>query len=939
MHEDRYSGNALDELDKYVEHYGTPRHSGRYPYGSGEHPYQHDEEFLGHVYKLRSQGLKETEIAKSMMMTTTELRSKISKATQEVKAYQTSEAVRLYAKGYSKVAIGKQMGLNESSVRLLLDPVMRSRRSKLQANVDFLKEQVEKYGMIDTGSGTELGMSSALQSVISADALRKAVKTLEEEGYSVLQLSVPQMSTGHDTKLRVLAKPGTTKSDAMKNRDKIHLVDGCYIEEGKVRKIAPPVSIDPKRIMVRYDEDGGSDKDGCIEIRPGVKDLDLGGASYAQVRIAVNGTHYIKGVAVRCRNVKDMPDGVDIIVNSNKKRGVPLLDSDPDKKQVLKPMQKDPDNPFGATIRFPEELRRAQAHYIDDNGEKQQSALNIVSEEGTWAGWTRSLPSQFLGKQSPVTAKKQLTLQHDIYADELKEIEALTNPTVKRELLNEFAGKCSSAATHMSAAAFPRQSTRLLLPFKNVKDGEIFCPGLNNGEHVIMVRYPHAGIFEIPYLTVNNNIREAKETIGNAIDACGISPKTALQLSGADYDGDTATVIPVDNLSGIRVSRMIDDLKNFNAGEEFPATETSHRMTKSERNREMGSVSNLITDMTIKGASEQELVRAVKHSMVVIDAYKHHYNYKLSEEVYGIAELKKKYQGGANAGASTLLSRSTSELHIPQRRMKFWNEMTPEEQERWKAGENIYKPTGKTYSKPKKDALGNKTGEYTKELKTDKISKMENAFDIGLDAYSLASEGKETTNRIERVYADYANSMKALERKALAEARACVDIEYSPEARKVYKKEYDELLEALEIAHRNRPLERAAQIFANKEYANKIKEMPDLDQEKKKKLKSDILKRARIRFGAGKHTIKLTDKQWEAISAGAVTKSVLQDILSNADKERVKNLAMPKSSTGIGTAKLSRARQLLRNGYSQEDVAYMIGVSVTTMMSALEKER
>lgn len=35
------------------------------------------------------------------------------------------------------------------------------------------------------------------------------------------------------------------------------------------------------------------------------------------------------------------------------------------------------------------------------------------------------------------------------------------------------------------------------------------------------------------------------------------------------------------------------------------------------------SVSNLITDMTVEGASLTEIARVVKHSMVVLDAEKH----------------------------------------------------------------------------------------------------------------------------------------------------------------------------------------------------------------------------------------------------------------------------------------------------------------------------
>lgn len=76
---------------------------------------------------------------------------------------------------------------------------------------------------------------------------------------------------------------------------------------------------------------------------------------------------------------------------------------------------------------------------------------------------------------------------------------------------------------------------------------------------------------------------------------------------------------------------------------------------------EMGKISNLITDMTLKGATQDELARAVRHSMVVIDAEKHKLDYKQSEQDNGISALRKKYQGTVDEngryheGAATLI--------------------------------------------------------------------------------------------------------------------------------------------------------------------------------------------------------------------------------------------------------------------------------------------
>ena len=64
-----------------LKHYGILRRSGRYPWGSGENPYQSLSGFLSSVHELRQKGLTEAEIARSMGITTTQLRARISMAT------------------------------------------------------------------------------------------------------------------------------------------------------------------------------------------------------------------------------------------------------------------------------------------------------------------------------------------------------------------------------------------------------------------------------------------------------------------------------------------------------------------------------------------------------------------------------------------------------------------------------------------------------------------------------------------------------------------------------------------------------------------------------------------------------------------------------------------------------------------------------------------
>ena len=215
-----------------------------------------------------------------------------------------------------------------------------------------------------------------------------------------------------------------------------------YSEDGgrSFLGLEPIRSVDGKRVHVRYADDGGADKDGIIELRRGVDDISLGNAKYAQVRIGVDNTHYLKGMAMYS---DDLPKGVDILFNTNKHSDVPKL-------EVLKPIKDDPDNPFGSTVK--------QKHYTDADGKKQLSALNIVYEEGDWGKWSKTLSSQVLSKQSTDLAKKQLELAYIAKKEEFDEIMTLTNPTVKKvsiiriNNLTGFAADCDSAAVHLKSS-------------------------------------------------------------------------------------------------------------------------------------------------------------------------------------------------------------------------------------------------------------------------------------------------------------------------------------------------------------------------------------------------------------------------------------------------------------------------------------------------------
>lgn len=891
-------------------HYGTPRHSGRYPWGSGENPYQSSTGLYGMAKQLKSEGMSDKEIAESFGMSTREYKSAYSNAKNEVRAANRAEALRLKDKGYSNTAIGQRMGVNESTVRSWMDEDIAERSSISKNTAKALKSAVDDKKYIDIGGGVENQMG------ISRTALDNAVKMLKDEGYTVHYIQTEQLGTGHKTSIKVLAPPDTTYSEVWNHKADIEFPGFHSEDKGRtIDKIGKPVSISSKRIKINYAEEGGKDKDGVIELRRGVDDISLGKAKYAQVRIAVDGTHYLKGMAMYR---DDMPDGVDIIFNTNKAKGTPMLDEKDN--SVLKPMKKDQDNPFGATIKGERELILAQRYYTDKNGKRQQSALNIVNEEGDWNTWRKSLSSQMLSKQSPMLAKKQLKLAYDLKQDEFDSIMKLENPVIRQQLLDKFADGCDSAAVHLKAAGLPRQASKVILPFPSMKENEVYAPSFRDGEEVVLIRYPHGGTFEIPRLKVNNKVPDAKKTLHNAQDAIGINAKVAERLSGADFDGDTVLVIPT-STAKIKTSKPLDGLKDFDPQRDYKAYPGMPEVKGSGFNKQqqMGNVSNLITDMTIKGATPDELARAVRHSMVIIDAEKHNLNYKQSAIDNNIAALKEKYQGGKNRGASTIISRASATAYVPVRKeLTNTKYMTDDEKKRYSKGEKIYRETGETY-------ISKKTG---KEIK--RISKSTKMAETS-DANTLSSG-----YMIETVYSEHANKLKALANKARAESRSTDYIPYSKEAHVKYKDQVDSLNSKLNIALKNRPLERKAQLIANAKVKNVYAANPDMDSDDLKKLKGRCLTEARLQTGASKQQIKIEPKEWEAIQAGAISTNKLKSIVQNSDLDVLKQLAMPREMRGVTPAQESRIKVLESRGYTLAEIADAVGVSTSTITNVLQ---
>lgn len=880
-----------------LAHYGTPRRSGRYPWGSGEQPFQNVDSFLGHIKGLKDKGMSETEIASALGVTTTQLRAHRSIAKNEKRQADIAMAQRLKDQAWSNVAIGERMGINESSVRSLLAPGAKDKADILMATGNMLKDQVDQKGYIDVGSSVERHVG------VSRGKLDNALAQLEAEGYSVHTVKVQQVGTGEFTTMKVLAPPGTTQKDVWMNRDNIRQIEEFSEDGGRTYLgLHKPLDVASDRIQVVYGPDGGADADGVIYVRPGTKDLSMGGANYAQVRIAVDGSHYLKGMAVY---KDDLPDGVDLQFNTNKKDTGNKLDA-------MKKMKTDadgnidPDNPFGSSI-------KRQIVDVDGNGkERVISAMNVVNEEGDWNNWSRNLSTQMLSKQSVTLAESQLNTTYDRKRREFDEINSLTNPEVKRQLMDEFAESADSSAVHLKAAALPRQATQVILPVNSMRDTEIYAPNYKNGERVVLVRYPHGGTFEIPELTVNNKNPEAKKLMGNAKDAVGINARVAERMSGADFDGDSVLVIP-NNSNKVKSTAALKGLKEFDPQSAYPGYEGMPKMTSKQKANEMGRVSNLINDMNIAGADGDEVARAVRHSMVVIDAEKHNLNYKQSYSDNGIADLNKKYQGKAAGGAATLISRATSPKHIDERRPRRAKDGGPVDKT---TGEKVYEKTGATY-------IDKKGREKKRTMEVDKLADTK-------DARTLSSGSP-----MEEVYANHSNRLKALANQARKESVNTKPTPYSPSAKKAYTKEVDSLNAKLNVAKKNEPRERQAQIVANSVVSSKRKANPGMEADEVKKVKSQALNAARVRTGASKTRINITDKEWEAIQAGAVSTHKLREILRNSDKDRVRDLAMPKQQKTMTSTQTARARAMLNSGYTQAEVADALGVSVSTINNAV----
>ena len=205
------------------------------------------------------------------------------------------------------------------------------------------------------------------------------------------------------------------------------------------------------------------------------------------------------------------------------------------------------------------------------------------------------------------------------------------------------------------------------------------------------------------------------------------------------------------------------------------------------------------------------------------------------------------------------------------------------------------------------------------------------------DAMTLVSEAR---HPIELAYANYANELKALANEARKESINTKPIPYDRSAREAYSKEVESLRSKLTIAQMNAPRERQAQVAAAVIYKAKKQDNPNMSAEEEKKVKAQALAEQRVRYGAKKERIEITDREWEAIQAGAIHTKMLRDILSNTDADALRERAMPNNyKNTVNSYKEQRIKALADSGYTQSEIANIVGLSASTVANVLLNER
>lgn len=939
-----------------LKHYGVKRKSGRYPWDPSLH-LPKNYKFIEDRDEMKKRGLSDNEIAKQMGLSTTVYRSKVTIAKEELKQYNMQRISKLQSEGMIIDDIAKTIGTTGQTVRNYLDEIKnpnksaRAQRVQTEAVADTLEAAVKRSKYIDVGKGVEIQMG------ISKEKLKSGLNALVESGeYEVHNLRIAQVTDkNNSTPVKVLTKKGVERSEIYKNMDKVRPVEEFAIngDARMFQQMERPKSIGWDRVHIRYaipegqkghgTNDDGAMMDGAMFLRPGVKDLNLGKASYAQVRIAVGDTHYLKGMALYGTEemFKGIPKGTDIIFNTNK-----TANKTP--QEVLKELKKNPEggapidglNPFGATVKRQNTLVDSKGNPVYKPGVKdrfgnkvpQIGSVNIVNEEGDWGSWSKALSAQFLSKQPTTVVHERLKATMKQVQDEYESIQKVTNPVIKKQLMESFVSDLESKQVHMKAAAPKGFQGHVILPVPDMKENEVYAPNYKNGEKVVLIRYPHGGRFEIPELTVNNNSVARKMISKDSPDAIGIHPKVASKMSGADFDGDTAYVIP-NNKGKFKSRDSLKELKNFDPNMYADKPGTFTPITKRYQQTLMGVVSNLITDMTLQGAPSNEIARAVKHSMVVIDAEKHKLNYKRSAEENGIDALMKRYMTHVDKVKYGDLERYNPKTRRVDKVIdpdKLKKDLTPGKEytsastiiSRHKQsvitdGYQVEVPDPKSKSGGTKMVWRNKKETYLVNMVKDA-----NVF-LGPNA-----------TKTEHHYADYINELKAFKNKVDSEMSGIKMPARDPKAAKIYAEEVLSMKDKVNQVKINRIKERQAQRMAEVSSKAEIARRSEdevLKKDEISRIKQQALNKARSMVGAERTPVTITDDEWDAVQSNAVSGTLLKELVSFMDDSQLKSLATPRANKQMTEARKSKAKALLANGYTISQVAEALGVSSSTI--------
>lgn len=939
-----------------LKHYGVKRKSGRYPWDPSLH-LPKNYKFIEDRDEMKKRGLSDNEIAKQMGLSTTVYRSKVTIAKEELKQYNMQRIAKLQSEGMIIDDIAKTIGTTGQTVRNYLDEIKnpnksaRAQRVQTEAVAQTLEDAVKRSKYIDVGKGVEIQMG------ISKEKLKSGLNALVESGeYEVHNLRIAQVTDkNNSTPVKVLTKKGVERSEIYKNMDKVRPVEEFAIngDARMFQQMERPKSIGWDRVHIRYaipegqkghgTNDDGAMMDGAMFLRPGVKDLNLGKASYAQVRIAVGDTHYLKGMALYGTEemFKGIPKGTDIIFNTNK-----TANKTP--QEVLKELKKNPEggapidgpNPFGATVKRQNTLVDSKGNPVYKPGVKdrfgnkvpQIGSVNIVNEEGDWGSWSKALSAQFLSKQPTTVVHERLKATMKQVQDEYESIQKVTNPVIKKQLMESFVSDLESKQVHMKAAAPKGFQGHVILPVPDMKENEVYAPNYKNGEKVVLIRYPHGGRFEIPELTVNNNSIARKMISKDSPDAIGIHPKVASKMSGADFDGDTAYVIP-NNKGKFKSRDSLKELKNFDPNMYADKPGTFTPITKRYQQTLMGVVSNLITDMTLQGAPSNEIARAVKHSMVVIDAEKHKLNYKRSAEENGIDALMKRYMTHVDKVKYGDLERYNPKTRRVDKVIdpdKLKKDLTPGKEytsastiiSRHKQsvitdGYQVEVPDPKSKSGGTKMVWRNKKETYLVNMVKDA-----NVF-LGPNA-----------TKTEHHYADYINELKAFKNKVDSEMSGIKMPARDPKAAKIYAEEVLSMKDKVNQVKINRIKERQAQRMAEVSSKAEIARRSEdevLKKDEISRIKQQALNKARSMVGAERTPVTITDDEWDAVQSNAVSGTLLKELVSFMDDSQLKSLATPRANKQMTEARKSKAKALLANGYTISQVAEALGVSSSTI--------